>query len=140
MPFQRGFLLIFLVLMFAGGVAAKAKHPPKSNAPASGYLSALATANRFLHAWQSEDHEAGLLLVSDDAKQRTSEERFEKFFTPSGDVQRGFQIGQGTKMKTGRYSFPVKLYERSAGASRVRTSQLLVVNSGGDEWVVDKLP
>jgi hypothetical protein len=125
----------------AGSLEAKTKRPTKpANAADPGYVSALATANRFLHAWQSEDHEAGLLLVSDDAKQRTSEERFEKFFQPGSNVQRAFQIGPGTKVRTGRYSFPVKLYERIAGASLVRTSQLLVVNSGGDEWVVDRLP
>ncbi len=125
----------------AGDLTAKTKRaskPKDSGDP--GYVSALATANRFLHAWQSEDHEAGLMLVSDNAKSRTSEDRFEKFFEPGGTVQRGFQLGQGTKIKAGRYSFPVKLYERSAGQSQVRTSKLLVVNSGGDEWVVDRLP
>ena len=123
------------------GLAAKSKRPTKTaNTAEAGYASALATADRFLHAWQSEDHEAGLLLVSDDAKSRTSEERFEKFFTPGGPLQRSFQVGEGAKLRAGRYSFPVKLYERSAGAPRVRSSQLLVVNSGGDEWVVDRLP
>lgn len=127
--------------MLVGGLAAKTK---RSSKPAgsidSGYVSALATANRFLQAWQTEDHEAGLLLVSDDAKNRTSEDRFEKFFDPGGNLQRGFQVGQGSKIKAGRYSFPVKLYERSDGQSHVRTSQLLVVDSGGKEWVIDRLP
>ncbi len=134
-------LPLVLALTLASGLAAKTKRSSKSaNSTDSEYVSALATANRFLHAWRSEDHEAGLLLVSDDAKSRTSEDRFEKFFEPGGNVQRGFQVGQGAKVKAGRYSFPVKLYERNAGQSHVRTSQLLVVKSGGDEWVIDRLP
>ena len=30
------------------------------------YVSALSAANRFLQAWQTQDHEAGLLLLTDD--------------------------------------------------------------------------
>ena len=52
--------------------------PPHSD---PGYISALSAANRFLQAWQNQDHETGLLMLTDDAKQHSSEEGLEAFFS-----------------------------------------------------------
>ena len=60
---------------------ARTKHSPPSPAPDPGYASALAAANRFLQAWQNQDHEAGLLMLTDVAKQHSSEDRLEIFFS-----------------------------------------------------------
>src|SRR5690348_6679709 len=47
------------------------------------YSTALATANRFLHAWQTQDHEAGIMMLSDSARERTSLDQLQAFFSPS---------------------------------------------------------
>ena len=105
------------------------------------YVPALSVANRFLQAWQAEDHEAGLLLLSDSAKQKISEDRLEKYFQPGLTTLRAFQVAHGKKLKEGRYTFPVVLFERPSGVFfRTRNVQLLVVQAGKDDWVVDKLP
>ncbi len=59
-------------------------HPPGktklSTAAERDYVVALATANRFLQAWQTHDQETGLLLLSDSAKLHTSPDVLEAFF------------------------------------------------------------
>ncbi len=42
----------------------------------AGYVSALAAANRFLQAWQNQDHETGLIMLTDDAKEHSSADRW----------------------------------------------------------------
>ena len=98
------------------------------------YVSALGTANRFLQAWQGQDHEAGLLMLTDTAKKLSSEEKLEQLFSPGTPA--GFEIGRGRRLKDGRYSFPVTLFVRS----RPRTSQIIVIKGGKDDWAVDRVP
>ena len=50
---------------------------PSPAVPDRGYSSALAAANRFLQAWQNQDHETGLLMLTDVAKQDSSQDRME---------------------------------------------------------------
>ena len=80
-----------------------------------GYISALAAANRFLQAWQNQDHETGLLMLTDDAKQHSSEERMEAFFSSGADA--AYEIARGKKMKAGRYAFPVTLFPFHSGTT-----------------------
>ena len=88
-----------------------------------------------------EDHESGLLMTSDSAKEKTSSEKLEEFFSPDSSTQRAFQIARGKKLKQGRYTFPVALFERKPeGPLRSRNSQIIVIQTGKDEWAVDKLP
>jgi hypothetical protein len=110
-----------------------------------GYTSALAAANRFLQAWQSQDHETGLLMLTDDAKQHSSEEHMEMFFSSSssGGTDGAYEIARGKKMKAGRYVFPVRLFPVHSDTTRFdhpQKSEIVVVRTGKDEWAVDRLP
>ena len=106
------------------------------------YVSALSAANRFLQAWQTQDHEAGLLLLTDSAKKVTSEGQLEKMLSPGTSTPRGYQIARGKKLSTGRYSFSITLYEVAGPPKplRIRNSQIIAVQTGKDDWAIDKLP
>jgi hypothetical protein len=124
---------------------AKTRHstPSPAAAPTAdpGYASALAAANRFLQAWQNQDHETGLLMLTDVAKQNSSHDRLEDFFASGHDA--AYEIARGKKLKVGCYAFPVALFTSVAGmtsATRPQKSQIVVVRAGKDEWAIDKLP
>ena len=112
----------------------------------SGYVAALGAANRFLQAWQNQDHETGLLMLTDDAKEHSSEDHLESFFASGGDS--AYEIARGRKMKDGRYSFPVTLFPfrpvplhpGAARPDRPQKSAIVVVQAGKDEWAIDRLP
>ena len=139
-------VLIFLLLCPLG--FAKKKNTPLLEPPhsaittGSDYVFALSAANRFLQAWQTQDHEAGLLLLTDSAKKVTSEGQLEKMLSPGTSTPRGYQIARGKKMSTGRYAFPVTLYEVTAPHKplHIRNSQIIAVHTGKDDWAIDKLP
>jgi hypothetical protein len=134
--------LIALSLAFQASTVsiAKTRHSPSPTVPDPGYASALAAANRFLQAWQNQDHETGLLMLSDVAKQSSSEDRLEAFFASGHDA--AYEIAHGKKIKAGYYAFPVALFTSVNGvtdAARPQRSQIVVAR-GKDEWAVDKLP
>src|ERR1700758_1421291 len=116
-------LVIAFILVLLPGVSL-AKPRPKtssSNIADGDYVSALATANRFLHAWQVQDHETGVLLLTDAAKQHTSEEGLDSFFSPMDSTEEGFEITRGKRLQTGRYMFHVALWQSIPGKnSRAR--------------------
>ncbi|MGC2193085.1 MAG: hypothetical protein WA628_00310 [Terriglobales bacterium] len=134
-----------IALLLLGALAAPSLARSKPPAPPvnSNYVSALATANDFLHAWQTQDQETGTLLLTDQLKQRTAEESLNSFFSSAVRPQ-SFEIGRGKKLGAGRYQFPISLFARSAKASsrwtRPRTSALIVVRAGKSDWAIDKLP
>ena len=110
----------------------------------SDYVLALGTANDFLRAWQTQDREAGILLLTDRLKQRTSEDALVNFFSCMAGTSQSFEIARGKKVAPGRYRFPVSLFQKPAnsGAKWLRPpiSSLVVVRTGGGEWSIDKLP
>lgn len=109
--------------------------------PDTGYVSALATANRFLQAWQNRDHESGLLMLTDDAKQHSSEILMEAFFSSGADA--AYEIARGKKVTAGRYTFPVTLFPLHSGAGmpeKPQKSEMVVVQTGTNEWAIDRLP
>ncbi len=105
-----------------------------------GYAFALAAANRFLQAWQGGDAENGIVLLTAHAKEEISHESLEAFF--SSPPPAAYEIVHGKLLHPGRYSFPVVLLgpaPRSGHASR-RFSTMVVVDTGNNDWAVDKLP
>jgi hypothetical protein len=142
----RYIAFLILVPLFAGLLSAPttAKTKPSASSTTSsdrGYASSLAAANRFLQAWQNQDHETGLLMLSDGAKQHISEEQLESFFASGPDA--AYEIVHGTKLKAGRYAFPVTLFAGYSGLDRKerpRKSQIVVALAGKDEWTIDRLP
>ncbi len=98
---------------------------------------ALATANRFLHAWQAGDLETGMVLLSDRVRHSQDPEKFEQIF--SSDSDRAFEIARGIGNR-GRYRFAVVLVTSQGNRIRRRFSEIIVVNTGKNDWAIDKLP
>jgi len=116
------------------------------------YVAALATANRFLHAWQTGDLENGIVLVSDGVRHAQNAGELEQFFSTVADRAFEIRTGHGDHR---RYSFPVVLVSlketpvssrspagKSAShrSSVRRASEIVLIDAGKNDWVVDKLP
>src|SRR6058998_659151 len=100
--------LILLCLLSSGTSLLFAKTSKSRARPLDpSYSSALAAANRFLHAWQTQDHETGLMMLTDGARQRVSSERLQEFFSPG--EQAAYEIQRGKRLNGGEYVFPVVL-------------------------------
>jgi hypothetical protein len=87
--------------------------PARIRSARPGYAAALAAANRFLAAWQAQDRENGLVMLTEAAKPHGSEDRLEEFFSPGADA--AYEISRGRKMDGGRYVFPVTLFGAGTG-------------------------
>ena len=134
-------LILSLTLFLSASAIARNKHLPARAAPDRGYASALAAANRFLQAWQNQDHESGLLMLTDAAKQNSSQDRMEAFFASGSDS--AYEIARGKKVMEGRYIFPVTLFPSQPVAPKSNQSQrseIVVVRAGKDDWAIDNLP
>ncbi|MGA9542966.1 MAG: hypothetical protein WBQ85_05335 [Candidatus Sulfotelmatobacter sp.] len=128
---------LFLLLQFSTppSVVAASK-----SALDPGYVPALATADHFLQAWQSGDVESGTALLSSHVREAVTSEGVEAFF--SQPVPGAYEIERGKLLRRGRYEFPVVLVTETAKGSRARRrfSSIIVVNTGNNDWAVDKLP
>jgi hypothetical protein len=112
---------------------------PRSRAQVDpNYSSALAAANQFLHAWQSQDHETEIMMLSDSVRQRVPRERLEEFFSPAAGA--AFEIQHGRKLNASEYVFPVVLFGLSTAASRPHIGKIVMTRSGKDDWAVTRLP
>jgi hypothetical protein len=129
-----------LILCFCLLVPSLAAKTPVGNLD-PGYVPALAAADHLLQAWQSGDVENGTVLLSTHAKEAATADTVEKFFSTSAPS--AYEVGRGKLLKRGRYEFPVVLMN-SAGKNlrtrRLRFSSIIVVNTGNNEWTVDRLP
>jgi hypothetical protein len=103
-----------------------------------GYAGALAAADHFLQAWQSGDVENGMVLLSSHAKESATTDAVEKFFSNPGAS--AYEIGRGKLSKRGRYEFPVVLVGHAKNHARRRLCSIVMVETGRNEWAVDKLP
>src|SRR5579864_6338734 len=101
------------------------------------YGPALAAANRFLHAWQTQDHETGIMMLTDSAREHASREQLQEFF--SSGPEAAFEIQRGKRLDTAEYVFPVVLFDQSS-SPRPHVCRIVVVKAGKDDWAVDKLP
>ena len=70
----------------------------------SDYVFALGAANDFLHAWQTQDREAGFLLLTDRLKQRSSEDALVDFFFEGVP---GSELRDCAREKAGSGTLPV---------------------------------
>lgn len=113
-------------------------HPAKQeNTSDPAYVHALTAANRFLHAWQTGDVEAGMVLLGDRVRRSQNADSLEQFF--SNATSRAFEIERGRRHH-GRYSFPVILVTATGSHVTRRSSEIILVDAGKNDWVVDKLP
>ncbi|MGH9545972.1 MAG: hypothetical protein ACRD23_12225 [Terriglobales bacterium] len=134
-------MILSVAPLLSTSAAGRNKHSSSFTVPDRGYSSALATANRFLQAWQNQDHETGLLMLTDAAKQNSSQGRTDSFFSSGNDG--AYEIARGKKLKAGRYAFPITLFtchSDSTQPDRPQRSQIIVVRAGKDEWAIDKMP
>ena len=104
------------------------------------YIYALATANHFLHAWQTQDQETAVLLLSDRLKQRTSESSLDALLSSNVSKPQSFEIGRGKKLAPGRYQFPIALFQAKAKWTHPQTAAIVVVKNGNNDWAIDRLP
>jgi hypothetical protein len=134
--------LCLALCVFASPVSAKTKPKPKRavpSAPELSYVSALAVANHFLRAWQTGDIETGIMLMSDTARHQCSEDRLRDYF--AAPMQRGFEIGRGSKVRTGRYSFAIAMVEETEDHRiRRKASTIVITSTGKQDRTVDTLP
>jgi hypothetical protein len=128
-------LLLFVPLPSWAGPRPHSAKPSALND--SGYVFALGTANRFLHAWQTGDLETGMVLLSDHVRHSHNAEALEELFSSGSD--RAYEIGRG-KGHPGRYRFPVVLVTKSGGGLHRTFSEIILVRTGKNDWAVDKLP
>lgn len=136
--FRKNFILVCWFALCLP-VCARSK-PAASHAADREYVLALATANQFLHAWQIQDRETGLEMLSDGLKGVIPDNRLQTFLSSGREA--AFEISRGKKLQTGRYVFPVALLGiRGDGKTiHLRFSELVVVKTGKDDWAIDKLP
>jgi hypothetical protein len=130
------YLFLFMPL-FALPSAARNRPAPTQD---PGYIEALATADHFLQAWQSGDIGNGTALLTSHSKEKATTDVLESFFASSGIS--AYEIGRGKLIKRGRYEFPVVLVSANEKSSHVRRrfSSIVVVDTGHNDWAVDKLP
>lgn len=129
------FLLVCLLLVESAYPAGATRKGAPSPAD---YLSALSAANHFLQAWQSSDAENGVSLLTSRAKKAASTEIIEQFF--SNDGPSAYEIERGKRLARGRYEFPVVLMTFRKNRVHRQFSNIIVLNTGGNDWAVDKLP
>jgi len=138
----RTFLInLCLLALLSAPLAARRKVPaPVVN---TDYIVALSAANHFLHAWQTSDQETGILMLTNRLKQKTSEDALSNFFSSASNRPQSFEIERGRRLAPGRYKFPVTLFHNPGAANRrmnPRSSALVVVHAGKDDWAIDRLP
>jgi hypothetical protein len=104
------------------------------------YIAALAAVDHFLQAWQSGDIENGMVLLTSNAKEKATTDVVESFLSYPGPS--AYEIGRGKLLKGGRYEFPVVLVTAVSKTIHThrRFSSIIVVNTGNNDWAVDKLP
>ena len=129
---------VFLLLTLpAWGKGSHRNRPSQPTQADPGYVLALGIANRFMLAWQMGDLETGMVLLSDQVRHSQNPEKLENFFTASSG--RSYEIARGKGNRV-RYSFPVVLVTSPGSQVRRRLSEIIVINTGKNDWAVDKLP
>jgi hypothetical protein len=127
-------LIVFISPSWAGS---HSHHAKQENSTDPGYVLALAAANNFLHAWQMGDIENAMVQLSDRVRRSESADKVEQFFSNATD--RAFEITRGNG-QPGRYRFPVVMVWTQGSRITRRVSELILVETGKNDWVVDKLP
>ena len=136
MSWRPALLILACMLCFAPAIPSPVQKG-RLRAGDDAYSSALAAANRFLHAWQTEDHETGMMMLTDSARQHTTREHLKQFF--SSGSQAAFEIKHGRRLNPGEYVFPVVLFGLAEPPSRPYASKIIITKSG-DDWAIDRLP
>ena len=130
-------VLVGIVLLAA---AAQGEQTPSH--PSGRYLSALGVANGFLAAWAGRNAEVGIAIMSQRLRKASDEQWLREYMSGlSNPHHQSFEIGRGKEVRSGRFAFPVTLYEAYHGESKGwgYASTIEVVRDG-ETWRVDRLP
>jgi hypothetical protein len=142
LPLTRASALAFVVtICFAlttSPLTWAKKHKAAAQPTDANYIGALTVANRFLAAWQGNDQAAAMPLITNRAKQQSTEEGIDKLF--SGSEARAFEITHGRAIRQGRYLFPIVLLQADDSGTHRRFGDLVITATGMNDWAVDKLP
>ncbi|HEY4905324.1 MAG TPA: hypothetical protein VIH89_17740 [Candidatus Sulfotelmatobacter sp.] len=132
------FCLLLTTLSASPLAAATKGKPTKSSATGADYAHALAAADRFLQAWQGGDIESGTVMLTGNAKNNTNRDELDRLFASSAPV--AYEIDRGKFLRRGRCEFPVVLLGTSPKKPQRRFSTIVVLNTGNNDWAIDKLP
>lgn len=136
MKFPATLILLFSLTCMAPARAVR--HVAHAQPLDPSYSSALATANRFLHAWQTQDHETGIMMLTDAARQNASREQLQGFFSPGPEA--AYEIRRGHRTGDGEFIFPAVLFGLSESAPRPYVCHIVITRAGKDDWAVDRVP
>jgi len=126
------YLSLFIVLVGSLAIGQTAKRDTtalerkKALFQEAQYLSALATADRFLGAWMNDEPDLADSMLA--------------LFTRPCPC--AFELKHGKRIRAGMYEFPVVLFGPPAGNSRifVKLSSIVISRTADDQWAVEKLP
>jgi hypothetical protein len=79
-----------------------------------------------------------MVLLTGHAKEAATTDAVDKFF--SSTPPSAYEIGRGKLLKRGRYEFPVVLVSVSKNRGHRRFTSIVIVDTGKNDWAVDKLP
>lgn len=127
-----------IALIFSSALSFAAKKAVPAADP--DYLFALGAADHFLQAWETRDYEAGVVMLTDAAKQNISENQLDGFFAAEKQATRAFEVAHGKRLQAGKYEFPVALLEGRGRNPAPRYSRIVVIREGKNDWVIDRLP
>jgi hypothetical protein len=136
------YLSLFVVLVGSLAIGQTAKRDTalerkKTLFQEAQYLSALATADRFLGAWMNDEPDSAESML---AQPRDTPERdIETLLTRACPC--AFELKHGKRIRAGMYEFPVVLFGPPAGNSRISVKlSSIVISWTDDQWAVEKLP
>ena len=138
------YLSLFIVLVGSLAIGQTAKRDTtalerkKALFQEAQYLSALATADRFLGAWMNDEPDLADSMLAQ--PRETPERDIETLFTRPCPC--AFELKHGKRIRAGMYEFPVVLFGPPAGNSRifVKLSSIVISRTADDQWAVEKLP
>jgi len=137
--FHFACLITFVLALATSHLGWAKKHPVAARGTDANYISALNIANRFLEAWRNNDPSAAMPLLTNHAKQQSTEDGIDKLFY--GLSTRAFEVTHGKAVRAGRYSFPLLLLQTDdSGRTRRKFGEIVILNTGKNDWAVDKLP
>jgi hypothetical protein len=143
---KRTIAVLVLVTALVGsgfGFRHKKSKPPEDID--QNYISALASAERFLFAWQTRDASDGLALLSNRLRAAHQTSFLQHYIIgDENPAHAAFEISNGKKLPDGRYAFEVRLFENQRGefwqGKRPKPSRIVMAASDLDRWLVDELP
>jgi hypothetical protein len=142
MPGSRSLFAILLIssfaILYSSSLSAATRTAPARASAGADYIRALAAADRFLQAWQGQDVETGTVLLTSHAKDKINQDEFDQLFTNSSPG--AYEIEHGKLLRRGCYEFPIVLLSGSLKKTQRRLSNIVVLNTGHNDWAVDKLP